>query len=256
MTFEYVSVQDAKAADGVRMVVVSNVPSPWGEAAKGIFHMKAVPFKAVRLVYDDPELLEWAGQLGGPVVMYNDEAPRSGWAEILLLAERLAPTPALLPSAPEDRAVALGLCHELLGEEGLAWSRRLHSVDLGLREVGGFSLKTAQYLAKKYGHTSERGAAAGARANQLLGMFAARLRAQRAAGSAYYLGSVVSVVDVYAAAALATFAPLPEAQCAMRGSTRKVFETHDEATQTALDPILLEHRDMMYARHLELPLSL
>ncbi len=34
------------------------------------------------------------------------------------------------------------------------------------------------------------------------------------------------------------------------------FEWLDAPTLAALDPILLEHRDMMYSRHLALPLSL
>jgi hypothetical protein len=33
-------------------------------------------------------------------------------------------------------------------------------------------------------------------------------------------------------------------------------EGMDAQTEAALDPILFEHRDMMYAKHLELPLSL
>ena len=44
--------------------------------------------------------------------------------------------------------------------------------------------------------------------------------------------------------------------CAMSASTRAAFETREAQTEGALDPILLEHRDMMYAEHLELPLSL
>jgi hypothetical protein len=42
----------------------------------------------------------------------------------------------------------------------------------------------------------------------------------------------------------------------MDASMRQAFETRDAQTKTALDPILLEHRDMIYAEHLELPLSL
>jgi hypothetical protein len=42
----------------------------------------------------------------------------------------------------------------------------------------------------------------------------------------------------------------------MASSTRAAFETRDARTDAALDPILLEHRDRMYATHLELPLSL
>lgn len=52
------------------------------------------------------------------------------------------------------------------------------------------------------------------------------------------------------------FAPLPQEQCAMDLVTRAAFETRDAQTEAALAPILLEHRDMMYAEHLELPLSL
>src|SRR5215469_11399489 len=97
VAFEYVSVEEAIARRGVRMVVVGNVPSPWGEAAKGILHIKGIEWAAVRLVYDSEPLRQWAGQASAPVAVYEDEPPRAGWAEILLLAERLAPTPALLP---------------------------------------------------------------------------------------------------------------------------------------------------------------
>ena len=54
----------------------------------------------------------------------------------------------------------------------------------------------------------------------------------------------------------AVFRPLPHAQCAMDPATRAAFETRDPETDAALDPILFEHRDMMYAKHLELPLAL
>ncbi len=55
---------------------------------------------------------------------------------------------------------------------------------------------------------------------------------------------------------LAMFRPLPAEGCEMHAATRAAFETTDPATATALDPSLLAHRDMMYARHLALPLSL
>jgi hypothetical protein len=64
------------------------VPSPWGEAAKGILHVKNIEWTVVRLVYDSEPLKEWAGQRSGPILMYNNERPRAGWAEILLLSER------------------------------------------------------------------------------------------------------------------------------------------------------------------------
>jgi len=50
MTFQYVSLDEAIKRSGVRMVVVGGVPSPWGEAAKGILHIKRIEWVAVRLV--------------------------------------------------------------------------------------------------------------------------------------------------------------------------------------------------------------
>ena len=52
------------------------------------------------------------------------------------------------------------------------------------------------------------------------------------------------------------FNPLPEESCKMHPAFRAAFESLDDETRVALDPVLLEHRDRMYAKHLELPLSL
>jgi glutathione S-transferase len=256
MPFEYVSVDEAIARRGWRMVVVGGIPSPWGEAAKGILHIKGIDWTAVRLVYDSEPLKEWAGQRSGPVAIYDDDKPRAGWAEILLLAERLAPTPALLPKDAAKRALVFGLAHEICGEDGLGWSRRLQLIHAGLQGVGGFVPRVAGYLAKKYGHSPETGSAAGARVTALLGMLAVRLKAQKAAGSRYYVGNALTAVDVYSATFMALFAPLPQEQCAMDTSSRAALETRDAATAAALDPMLLEHRDMMYRERLVLPLSL
>src|SRR5213596_1526364 len=85
MAVQFVSVEDAIARSGLRMVVVGKVPSPWGEAAKGLFRIKGLDFVAVRLAYDDAALKKWAGQLSAPVVFHGGEPPRAGWAEILML---------------------------------------------------------------------------------------------------------------------------------------------------------------------------
>jgi hypothetical protein len=114
----------------------------------------------------------------------------------------------------------------------------------------------AKYLAKKYGYRPDAGAAAGARVAQLLGMLAARLEAQREKGSLCYIGDSVTAVDVYSAAFMGMFAPLPSPQCEMDAATRAAFETRDAQTAEALAPVLLAHRDMMYAQHLALPLAL
>jgi glutathione S-transferase len=255
MTFEYIGADEAIARDGLRMVVLGGVPSPWSEAAKGFFHIKRIPWLATRLVYDSERLKAWAGQLSAPIVAYENEPRLSGWEDILMFAERLAPEPALLPASPAERARALELAREFCAPTGLGWMRRLQTVHAGLKKAGGFSERIAGYLGQKYGYTPELGATAGARTRELLATFGSILRARRAAGSDYYLDAL-SAVDVYSAVFMAMFKPLPERDCQMNPAVRAAFEWLDAETAAAIDPILIEHRDMMYARHLALPLSL
>ncbi|HOX70820.1 MAG: hypothetical protein WAS23_01400 [Dokdonella sp.] len=256
MAFEYVSVDEAIARSGLRMVVVGNVPSLWGEAAKGILHVKHLDWAAVRLVHDSDALKDWAGQRSGPVLVVDDEAPLSGWKDILLRAERLAAAPALLPLDERARDVVLALSDDICGVGGLGWSRRLQLVHAGLRGDGGFPERIAKYLAAKYGYDPEAGDSHGPRVVELLAMLANRLREARDAGSRYYIGSQLSALDIYSAAAIGMFCPLPSVQCAMDPAIRAAFESLDAPTRDALDATLIEHRDMIYAAHLELPLSL
>ena len=90
----------------------------------------------------------------------------------------------------------------------------------------------------------------------MLGALAVRLKAQHAAGSDYFVGDALTAADVYAATAMALFKPLPQEVCEMVPATRAAFEALDPPTAAALDPVLLAHRDMMYARHLAMPLRL
>ncbi len=256
MPFEFVEFEAARDRSGLRMVVVPGVPSPWGEAAKGILHIKAIPWVAVKLDQSNASLLDWIGSTSGPVAMYEQEPPRAGWAEILLLAERLAPEPALLPADAETRAMAFGLSHEICGELGLGWMRRLSSVHTGLQGELGFPPPVARYLADKYGYREGEASGLTARIVGLLEMLARRLHAQRDAGSKHYLGDALSCVDIYSAAFMALFDPLPDEHCPMAPAMRAAFGAMDDATRAALDPILLEHRDHVYQAHLELPLKL
>jgi glutathione S-transferase len=256
MDIEYVAVEEAISRRGLRMVVVGGLPSPWSEAAKGILHIKGIAWTAVRLAYDSKALKDWAGQRSAPVALYDDEPPRSGWADILLLAERIAPAPALIPQEPAERALMFGLAHEICGEHGLGWSRRLQLVQAGLQEQGGFAPQVAAYIGKKYGYSPEAGARATARVVELLGMLASRLKNQQAAGSSYYIGHGLTALDIYSATCMALLRPLPQDVCCMDPGTRAAFEFREPATDAALDEVLLVHRDMMYGRHLALPLSL
>jgi glutathione S-transferase len=250
---EFVELEEAKARGGLRMSCVAGVPSPWGEAAKGILFAKKIPWVGIRLAPGSTDLVEWTGQASAPVALYEDEPPRSGWAEILVLAERLAPELPLVPEDCAERATLFGLSHEICGEMGLGWCRRLTGVADGLEGRGGFSKGIAGYLGSKYGYRDGSGPEARQRVIDIVAMLAARLHEN---GSGYYLGDRLTVLDIYSAAFMVMFKPLPEAQCPMPAPLRAAFETTDEPTRKALDPILFEHRDRIYAEHLELPLTL
>jgi glutathione S-transferase len=254
--FEYVSVEEAIGRDGLRMMVVGGVPSPWGEAAKGLFHIKGIDWVGVRLAYDSEALLQWAGERSGPVAVYGKEAPRPGWREILLLAERLAPSPRLLPPNRKCGEQVLALASTICDKGGLNWTRRLQLVHAGLQGQPGFNARASTYLAKKYGHDPEGGAAAGRRWPSILGGLAARLKAQHAAGSDYFVGAALTAADVYAATGDGLFKPLPQEVCEMVPATRAAFEALDPPTASALDPVLLAHRGHDVCRHLALPLKL
>lgn len=257
MAVEYIEFEQARRAPGLRMIVVPGIPSPWSEAAKGIFYIKKLPWKAVRLEAGNDAMADWAKERSGPVAFFDDEPPRAAWGQILLLAERLAPRPALLPADPAERARVFGLSHEICGEQGLIWERRLQGVHAGLEgQPGGFPAPVAQYLSGKYGYRAAEAARHPGRVIGLLGLLAGILHEQRRSGSRYYLGNGLTAVDLYSATAMAMFKPLPAELCPMMEFIRPTLEAMDEATAKALDPILLEHRDFIYREHLELPLSL
>src|SRR5688500_13365420 len=100
----FVDLETARAARGVRLVVAGGIPSPWSEAAKGILRVKGAPFVCVRMPPGDKEVRSWTRARNVPAAMLDDEPARTGWAEILELAERITPSPSLVPAAPEARA--------------------------------------------------------------------------------------------------------------------------------------------------------
>ncbi len=255
---EFVEISEAKERTGLRLVTVAGVPSPWSEAAKGIFHVKKLPCALARMKPNDAEVLEWTGSPSAPIAIYESEAPRTGWAEILLLAERLAPEPALLPRDPAERALAMGIAHEICGEMGLGWCRRLAGVASALEPDGdpGYPEPVAHYLGAKYGFRPGCGPEVRQRVLDLLGMLGARLRAQRDAGSRYLMGASLTAVDIYSATFAFLFAALDPRDCPLPDPVRAFFSAIGDEVAGAIDPLWIEHRDFIYREHLELPVQL
>lgn len=255
MMVDTVSIAKARELGGLRMVGIGGVPSPWTEAAKGIFRVKGIDHVLAQRGEDEPAdaAAQWVGNVGVPAVVYGNERVRVGWAEILLLAERLAPQPALLPADPEQRALALGLAHEVCGELGLGWSQRLVmiGVSLGLREGEGFPRQVGEYLAPRYGWQDGADEMGKARVLEILGMFSRRLD-----GHEYILEDRLTAVDIY----LATFAnlirPLPSEQLPMADMIRTAYTSTDPDIMAACDERIRSHQERIYQRHLELPVRL
>jgi glutathione S-transferase len=253
--FEYVSVEEAIGREGLRMVVVGGVPSPWGEAAKGLFHLKGLDWVGVRLVHDSDALLQWAGERTGRSRSTAGSRRGRAGARSCCLAERLAPEPRLVPEEPAARDEVLALGEAICGRDGLNFTRRLQLVHAGLNGEPGFNAAPRRTWRRSTATTrraAPRRAARRAEARRARGA----PEGARAAGSDYLVGDALTAADVYLAAAMALFKPLPQEVCEMsrRRAPRSRRSTRRPRRRSI--PLLLAHRDMMYARHLALPLKL
>jgi glutathione S-transferase len=257
---EYLNVEDARKLSGLRVVLSPGVPGPWSEAAKGILYVKKIPYVRVRqdIGGENRALVEWSAQATAPVFAWNDEPPRSTWIEQLFLAERLQPTPSLIPANTGDRALMFGYCNELCGEHGFGWSKRLMLVHPTLLnpKVDEKTRAFSQYIGDKYGYNAAEAEGAAARCADIIGFLVARLEQQQAKGSKFYIGNQLSALDIYSAAFTALIQPLPHEQCPMPAPFRKMYTNTDPTIQAAAKPILFAHRDFIYREYLELPIDL
>jgi glutathione S-transferase len=253
---QYHSIADAKRLPGLRLVLSMGVPAPWGESAKGIFHIKGIPFEPVgqHLGQENAELVAWTGIRQAPVAIFESEPPRHRWLDILMLAERLNPQPPLLPGDSHHRALVVGISNEICGEWGFAWCRRLMFFAES-NPAYQSDAPPADPLSLEYQVNKRTIAAARPRIIAVLCGLTARLKAQHAMGSPYLVGASLTAADIYWACFAAYINPLPAAVNPMSDASRRVAAGSAPWLDAVKDPILFEHRDMMYARHLRLPLD-
>lgn len=256
---DYLSVEEARSRGGLRLVLTAGVPGPWGEAAKAVFHVKGLEFAPVRqeAATANEALVAWTGKANAPQAVWQDEPARTGWAEIALLAERLAPEPRLLPEEPGERALALGLSHEICGEMGFGWSRRLMIfATTGAQRAGeGDDVQGAARMSFQYGFDPEIAEQAKERVREILGMLAERLQAQRRAGSRFLIGDALSLPDLHWATFAVMAKPQPAELNPMPDMLRGFYSLEETPLWGDVDPILLEHRDFIYREFLPTPLA-
>jgi len=253
MPVQFVDMETARTARGLRLIVAAAIPSPWSEAAKALFHVKRLPFVGVRFRRDHEALFAWTGARNVPVAVNDDEPPRTGWAEIIALAERLGGEVPLVPRDPDQRILLHGLIHELAGEGGLAWSSRLVMVHGGLSSNGavGFPLPIAQFLVPRYGYAAERVPGAMARIREVVTLFERRLEGRR-----YLVGDALTAADLYLATFLTPVLGVSETECPGAHPGVRAAFAHLREQVGPLPPALVAHRAGIFERHLERPIQL
>jgi glutathione S-transferase len=256
---EYVEIEQAVTMSGLRVVVPAGIPGPWAEAAKGILYVKKLPF--IRVRHDRTSyaaLIRWTAQSSAPVMVYNDERPRSVWSDQLFLAERLQPEPALVPVTIENRVLMFGLSNELCGENGFGWSRRLMLIHAAATDANATEEARKGMLAfgSKYGYSPAAAAAAPAKVAQIVRTLAERQEAQRSRGSRFLIGNNLSALDIYWAVFAALIEPLPDNLCPIPSEFRRRYLCDDPVVRAATTPQLMAHRDFIYHEYLELPVDL
>jgi hypothetical protein len=270
ISIEYIPIREARQMSGLRIVLGAfAIPGPWHEACKGVYYVKGLDYTPVRSSNEDAsdallgmegsqsELVEWTAQSSAPVVIWNDERPRSQWNDQLYLAERLSPEPPLIPADPEERIRMFGLANELLGENGLAYCKRhfMTSVPLASLPEDSPGRELFAYLGEKYGYSEENLARASSRIVEILTVIGSQLTAQNTRGSRYLVGDKLSALDIYWATTCGFLDPLPEDRCPMATGFREphLYGCVNDDIDRALTTELRAHRDFIYDMHLQLP---
>ena len=258
-TIEYVDPKEAQAKGGLSLALVRGIPSPWGEAAKNIFRIKKIPFTVVPQYPGEPnaDLKAWSGHRNAPVAIYENEPGRAGWAEILMLAERLQPEPALLPEDIGDRALVFGIGFELCGEMGFGWCRRLAMLGMSVPESDEIELREdlPDHLNTNYSNGLNNLEYASRRCADIVTYLANRLKDQKTKGSPYLVGDKLTAADIYWAAFSVLYDTHSKENNPMPDVIHEAFAACDDRLDAARDPILLEHRDYIYKNYMTYPID-
>ncbi|HEY7776476.1 MAG TPA: hypothetical protein VIC02_08035 [Kineobactrum sp.] len=251
----YLDVEQAIDAPGLRLVLSAGVPGPWGEAAKSIFAWKGLDFVAVRQDGggENAALRAWTGQDSAPVAVFEQLPPVSHWLDLLHLAERLAPGKPLLPADAAGRADAQGLSAMIAGVDGFGWQRRLQmfAPAMAMPEPPAPIAR----MAAKYGWSPAACEAATGKLQGIAALLDERLAAQESKGSPYFVGDSLTAVDFYWANFAAMVAPLPADVNPMPEFMRSLYEPGSAVIRALLTPRLEAHRNLMYRDAIALPLD-
>jgi glutathione S-transferase len=245
----YLSVAEARALPGVRLVLTAGVPGPWSEAAKAVLRHHGVRFAAVaqEAMGANAELAAWTGCRNAPQLVVDDEPALTGWHDILAWAERHGGGAPLLPADPAARADALGLCALIAGPDGLGWTHRLAM----LAGMGALNQGSPLGAAgRTYGCSPAAVQAGPGRVAAMLHDLDARL-----ARGAWLCGDGLTAADLYWAVFSNMFRPLPADVNPMPEMLWRLYSPGSADVEAALTPALIAHRDRVWRDHIGLPLD-
>ena len=265
MHLDYIKPSEAKSLSGLRLALTVGVPGPWGESAKKMLEYKEIDYVAVEQHPAQPneDLVAWTGVRNAPIAIYNDEAPKTNFQDIVALAERLNPNPSLIPSAWNERIVCFGISNEICGEGGFGWSRRLMATSssrqrsLSEQEIEILSKAPnldRDTMEKAYGSSQIQAERASDRVKEILVGLKNRIRQQISLGSHYFVGESLSSCDIHWACFSNMLLPLP-AEVNPMPEWLRISYADTGLIKISDFEVLLEHRDMVFEKHLKLPLD-
>ncbi len=249
---EYLSVEEAQERDGLRLVLTAGVPGPFSEAAKALFRHHHVDFLPVRQIggRENPELVAWTRHRNAPIALYNDEAPRVRWLEILDLAERLGNGPSLFPTSIDDRIRMVGLINEIAGENSFIWQARILMLHETVLAVGEEKARRNPML-KDYLYDQTAVEPARERIHEVISYLTGMI-SQNSSG--YLVGNSFTAADIYFAYVSNLIRPQPHELNPMPQGLRTSYELLEKLFGE-FDPVLVEFRDRIFEQHLQLPVD-
>jgi hypothetical protein len=256
---KYITVEEAKSASGLRLVLTGGLPAPWSEGAKGVFRARNVDYIPVLQKGGAPNeaLVEWTGHRNAPTALYNDEPARVSAVDMINLGERLGSGPSLVPDNIYERVLMFGLLNELAGENGLAWNARVLMFG-AMIETAGEEAMADNPMLREYHYSSADLASAPGRVINILQTLSAQLESQREIGSRYFIGENFSALDIYWACFSQMLDALPADVNPMPDFMRHVWGLLAKSVTSTgydIDPALLAHRDFIFPNHLQWPLD-
>jgi len=264
----WLSIEQARGALGVRVTDSPYWGAWWAQALRAILYVKGIAYaKVVHPPYRDNEphaqraLFEWTAQTSVPTMAYRagedaEDVIRNDWLGQLMLAERIAPRPSLVPLEASTRVRMIGLASEIMSPQGLMWQGRLAMSDLyrsaQMTEKQRAFFGRGAFLGGKYSYIAN-GQAPLENVKAGLRLLDAALAENERAGCAFLVGDCLSALDIYWVYA-SNFASLlaPDDLPIMRFN-REMYAGINRALSPLVSARLLAHRDRVLRTYLECP---